>query len=179
MSATTDSAVATKARELVAAPIPGAPVATQTAVAAKEPGLTVLLDYQNQSLVLSISLLVFGLAVIVAALWRVDRTRLTENGALRLVGATAVVIMAVFLCTAGFTLEQITPAIGLLGTMGGYVLGRSEKGSNGDVPAEPDGKHNAQRQDAIDAENQRKAAELAASAAAAAAAAGAGSGKTD
>jgi hypothetical protein len=97
---------------------------------------------------LSITLLAFGLAVIVAALWRVDRNRLTENGALRLVGATVVVVMAVFLCTAGFTLEQITPAIGLLGTMGGYVLGRSERGSNGDLPPDPDGKLGVQAQSA-------------------------------
>lgn len=144
MSTPTESPAVTKARELVAAPIPGKPVTTQTTEVPKEPGLTVLLDSQNQSVLLSITLLLFGLAVIVAALWRVDRKRLTENGALRLVGATVVVVMAVFLCTAGFTLEQITPAIGLLGTMGGYVLGRSERGSNGDSPLDSDIKDGVQ-----------------------------------
>lgn len=157
MSAPTESSAVTKARELVAAPIPGKPVTTQTTQVPKEPGLTVLLDSQNQSVLLSITLLAFGLAV-VAALWRVDRKRLTENGALRLVGATVVVVMAVFLCTAGFTLEQITPAIGLLGTMGGYVLGRSERGSNGDLPPDPDGKAGAQAQSASAAGNSNNSA---------------------
>lgn len=162
MSTPTESPAVTKARELVAAPIPGKPVTTQTTEVTKEPGLTVLLDSQNQSVLLSITLLVFGLAVIVAALWRVDRKRLTENGALRLVGATVVVVMAVFLCTAGFTLEQITPAIGLLGTMGGYVLGRSERGSNGDLPLESDSNHGVQDQKLSAAEKDRMATELAA-----------------
>lgn len=110
-------------------------MAAHTAEIPNEPNLTVLLESQNQSLVLSISLLAFGVFVIVAALWRVDRAHLTEAGALRLVGATVVVVMAVFLCTAGFTLEQITPAIGLLGTMGGYLLGRSERDSGDKAPA--------------------------------------------
>ena len=129
MSADAQSEAVAKARELLDAPIAAAPSAQIQQVVAQSPppGFQTLLDTQNQSLTLSIALLAFGLLVIVAALWRVQRAQLTETGALRLVGATVVVVMAVFLCTAGFTLEQITPAIGLLGTMGGYVLGRSER----------------------------------------------------
>jgi hypothetical protein len=135
VSTTSESAAVTRARELLAAPMPDKSLVAQTAAIPKEPNFNVLLESQNQSLVLSISLLAFGVFVIVAALWRVDRAHLTEAGALRLVGATVVVVMAVFLCTAGFTLEQITPAIGLLGTMGGYLLGRSEKDSANEPPA--------------------------------------------
>lgn len=129
MSAVAQSEAVVQARELLEAPIASAPSAQIQQVVAQNspPGYQLLLDSQNQSLTLSIALLLFGVLVIAAALWRVERAQLTETGALRLVGATVVVVMAVFLCTAGFTLEQITPAIGLLGTMGGYVLGRSER----------------------------------------------------
>jgi hypothetical protein len=129
MSTDNPSAAAAKARELLDMPIANAPSAPIQEVATQNPapGYQLLLDSQNQSLTLSMALLLFGVLVIAAALWRIQRAQLTETGALRLVGATVVVVMAVFLCTAGFTLEQITPAIGLLGTMGGYVLGRSER----------------------------------------------------
>jgi len=145
MSTDNPSAAAAKARELMDAPIANAPSGQAPEVAAQSaaPSYQLLLDSQNQSLTLSMALLLFGAMVIAAALWRIERAHLTETGALRLVGATVVVVMAVFLCTAGFTLEQITPAIGLLGTMGGYVLGRSERenspsgGSGGTGPTSP------------------------------------------
>jgi hypothetical protein len=114
------------AKRLVQKEVPTGIATTETRPAESSPVITAIDRLQAESAYLSIALLVFGLLAMSVALFRVQQSALTESGALRIVGATAVVVMAAFLCTAGYTLEQITPAIGLLGTMGGYLLGRSE-----------------------------------------------------
>jgi hypothetical protein len=54
---------------------------------------------------------------------------------LRLFTVPMVIVAAVFLVVTGFSNEQITPVIGLLGTLAGYVLGvQSQKGPTGGSP---------------------------------------------
>lgn len=76
---------------------------------------------------LSLGVLVFGLIIIgleVGVLffqkqgWGINSTRL--------VGLTLVVICGVFLITAGYSERQIAPMIGLLGTIIGYLLGKTD-----------------------------------------------------
>lgn len=43
----------------------------------------------------------------------------------QVVGITFLVTAGVFLITAGYSREQISPMIGLLGTIAGYLLGRA------------------------------------------------------
>ena len=49
------------------------------------------------------------------------------NMILRPFGTILIIVAAVFLVVAGYTEEQIAPVIGLLGTIAGYILGRSDR----------------------------------------------------
>ena len=44
---------------------------------------------------------------------------------IRLLAVTLIVISTLFIITAGFDSEQIAPAMGLFGTIAGYILGRA------------------------------------------------------
>ncbi len=76
---------------------------------------------------LSWGILLFGLVVLSLEVfvllkqkqgWGVNSTRI--------VGLTLVVVSGVFLITAGYSESQIAPMIGLLGTIVGYLLGKSD-----------------------------------------------------
>jgi hypothetical protein len=76
---------------------------------------------------LSIAVLIFGLVIIgmqcgilykSGKVWGMNSTRS--------VGITLVIISGLFLITAGYSQEQISPMIGLLGTIAGYLLGKTE-----------------------------------------------------
>ena len=77
---------------------------------------------------LTVSVLVFGILVIVTMAVLVLRKSQTGE-ILRLFTVPMVIVAAVFLVVTGFSNEQITPVIGLLGTLAGYILGvQSQKG---------------------------------------------------
>jgi hypothetical protein len=73
-------------------------------------------------------ILVFGLIVIgissSLALKRIDKETI-----LKVVVIPMAVMLAVFLVVAGYSDSQIAPAMGLLGTIVGYVLGARGKGA--------------------------------------------------
>lgn len=76
-------------------------------------------------LIFGLSVLVFGLLtlVIVAALLRVATP---PSIVLRNLTIPLIVTASVFLVTVGWSKEQISPVIGLFGTIAGYILGRTE-----------------------------------------------------
>jgi len=79
-------------------------------------------------LYLSLGVLVFGLLILggqMAIMLKVGKG--WGPNSIRISGLTLVVISGVFLITAGYSQEQIAPMIGLLGTIAGYLLGKSEK----------------------------------------------------
>jgi len=87
-------------------------------------------------LVLSGIIVLFGLALLgLQALIILRAGKGWTDAATRTFGLTLVVISGVFLCTAGFSTEQITPMISLLGTVAGFLLGRSAQ-SGPQAPAE-------------------------------------------
>jgi hypothetical protein len=55
--------------------------------------------------------------------------------ATRTFGLTLIIIAGVYLCTAGYTTEQITPMTSLLGTIAGFLLGRQSQARNSSPPA--------------------------------------------
>ena len=60
---------------------------------------------------------------------------------LRTYGTVLVLILAVILIVAGYSNDQITPVIGLLGTIVGYLLGKesaSERASKEPPSGKPD-----------------------------------------
>ena len=71
---------------------------------------------------LTISVLAFGLIVIIIMAVLVLQKSQTGD-VLRLFTVPMVIVAAVFLVVTGFSNSQITPVIGLLGTLAGYVLG--------------------------------------------------------
>jgi hypothetical protein len=73
---------------------------------------------------LSLEVLLFG--VVVALLeYVILRTRsVSAEDTLRVYAVTLIIVGTLFAITAGFDSTQIAPAMGLFGTIAGYVLGR-------------------------------------------------------
>lgn len=79
-------------------------------------------------LYLSLAVLLFGLIIMglqIALMFKVGKGWWPNS--IRVSGLTLVIISGVFLITAGYSQDQIAPMIGLLGTIAGYLLGKSEK----------------------------------------------------
>ena len=98
----------------------------------------------TSAMTISSVVLAFGLIVVCLATYLI---RVGKEGEviLRVFGTTLVVVLAVFLVVAGYSDTQIAPVIGLLGTIAGYLLGRTprnagtpdkeaEKDSEGEKP---------------------------------------------
>lgn len=60
----------------------------------------------------------------------------TAEQAIRLFTVVLIINSAVFFIVAGYSSQQIAPAFGLLGTMAGYVLGKSQENSKSQGPGE-------------------------------------------
>ena len=77
---------------------------------------------------LPLGVLIFG-AIIIGSeiLVMIKRERGWGAQSSRIVGITLVVIAAMFLVTTSIGQDRIAPAIGLLGTVAGYLLGKNDK----------------------------------------------------
>ena len=73
---------------------------------------------------ISASILLFGLLVMMLATWAL-RHGIAAGLVLRLFGMLTIIVLAVFLVVAGYDSQQIAPVTGLLGTLAGYLVGRS------------------------------------------------------
>lgn len=73
------------------------------------------------------AVLLFGFAMAMVATHLIRAKTLPASEAIRLVALILIVTGTLFLVTAGYSAEQIAPALGLLGTVAGYLLGRSER----------------------------------------------------
>jgi len=85
---------------------------------------------------LTTSVLVFGLLVIFTMAILVLNNSPTGD-ILRLFTVPMVIVAAVFLVVTGFSDRQITPVIGLLGTLAGYVLGVQSQKAGSQTPPAP------------------------------------------
>ncbi|MEO3404944.1 hypothetical protein AAFN85_13645 [Mucilaginibacter sp. CAU 1740] len=74
---------------------------------------------------LSVSILIFGLFVIFVELYLIKTNRISQDRAVKFIIITLVIISTIYLITAGYNNNQIAPATGLLGTIAGYLLGRT------------------------------------------------------
>jgi len=81
------------------------------------------------AMTISSCVLIFGLVVMVLATALLYKGKKADD-ILKLFGTIIIVISAIFLVVAGYTDTQIAPVIGLLGTIAGYLLGRSENEKN-------------------------------------------------
>jgi hypothetical protein len=75
---------------------------------------------------LSIGVLVFGVLLIgLQVLVILKMAKGWETHSIRMVGLTLVIVAGLFLITAGYSQDQIAPMVGLLGTIAGYLLGKT------------------------------------------------------
>lgn len=79
----------------------------------------------ENAMTISTVVLVFGLVTIGIAAWLILR-RIPHNAVLRVLGTVLILVFAVFLVVAGYSDKQIASVLGLLGTVAGYLLGKSE-----------------------------------------------------
>jgi hypothetical protein len=99
----------TTALEVAATPTP----------AAKTPWWTA-----DSAMTISACVLVFGLCVMLMSARALLRG-IPAAAVLRLFGMLTIIVMSVFLIVAGYNTEQVAPVVGLLGTLAGYLVGRS------------------------------------------------------
>jgi hypothetical protein len=79
----------------------------------------------DASVVRTILVIIFGLAIVVAFIWGLKLLRDEQHNAfIRALVVIVIVIGSLILVTAGFTSQQIAPVFGLFGTIVGYMLGR-------------------------------------------------------
>jgi hypothetical protein len=98
------------------------PPPTQAELAAAPTGGKLILS--EYEFWLSAEVLVFGFAVLVAEFLLLRRAKITAEEALRVYAVSLIIIGTLFAITAGFDSNQIAPAMGLFGTIAGYLLGK-------------------------------------------------------
>jgi hypothetical protein len=79
---------------------------------------------------LSAEILLFGLGVIVIEFLLLRKGQVTAEEALRVYAVTLIIVGTLFAITAGFDSIQIAPAMGLFGTIAGYLLGKRAAASS-------------------------------------------------
>jgi len=79
----------------------------------------------TRDFMLAIALLVFGLAVLLVQFLQLrNSAELTADAVMRQTVVTLIVIGTLLMIALGLSSEQIAPALGLFGTIAGYLLGR-------------------------------------------------------
>ena len=82
----------------------------------------------SQEVWLSLGVLFFGMVVVLAQAFIINRRQEPLSQSLKYLSVSLIIVGALFLVTAGYGNSQIAPIIGLLGTVAGYLLGRTQSG---------------------------------------------------
>lgn len=80
---------------------------------------------------LSLSVLCFGLITLAIEITVIKSGAFKPDDSIKLLAVTLIVISTLFIITAGFDSEQIAPAMGLFGTVAGYMLGKATPNKEG------------------------------------------------
>ncbi len=85
-------------------------------------------DWTNVEIYLSVAVLGFALVVLVLQTVLITRAQPSwhPKSTLRMMGLTLIISAGLFLVTAGYSADQVSPVMGLLGTIAGYLLGAGE-----------------------------------------------------
>ena len=75
---------------------------------------------------LSMFVLLFGFVIVTLEMILVRLNKLESDDAIKFILITLIVTSTLFLITAGYSNNQIAPAMGLLGTIAGYLLGKQK-----------------------------------------------------
>lgn len=79
----------------------------------------------QNAMTMSTVVLVFGIVVIAICAALMRGSRPSAEAVLRVFGTVLIIVGALFLVVAGYTDKQMAPVMGLLGTLAGYLLGKS------------------------------------------------------
>lgn len=74
---------------------------------------------------LSVMVLGFTLIMMIGQVWLIRSKLLNPDMSYRAILVTIIIGSTLFLITAGYSNDQIAPAMGLFGTIAGYLLGRN------------------------------------------------------
>lgn len=74
---------------------------------------------------LSLLILLFGVVVVSVQFALLRKRAFDGNDILKVFGVTLIIVGTLFLIAAGFGDKQIAPAMGLFGTLAGYLLGKA------------------------------------------------------
>ena len=77
----------------------------------------------SNAMTISTVTLAFGMLTLCLATYLLVRLGADSRAVLKVFGLILIVTMSAFLMVAGYSDEQLTPIIGLLGTLAGYLLG--------------------------------------------------------
>lgn len=88
-------------------------------------------NWTTIEIVLSVAILIFALLVLLiqAYLVRKATAALSARSIVRMNGLTLIITAGLLLVTAGYSADQVSPVMGLLGTIAGYLLGSGEEGA--------------------------------------------------
>jgi len=73
---------------------------------------------------LSLIVLGFGLLVLLFEMILIRNRKISPEDTIKFIVITLIITSTLFLITAGYSNDQIAPAVGLLGTIAGYLLGK-------------------------------------------------------
>lgn len=79
----------------------------------------------QNAMTMSAVVLLFGVLVIAICAALMRDSRPSAEAVLRVFGTVLIIVGALFLVVAGYTDKQMAPVMGLLGTLAGYLLGKS------------------------------------------------------
>jgi hypothetical protein len=88
----------------------------------------------TNAMTMSSIVLVFGFLTLALAAAVLSRGYSWE-AVLKTLGTVLIIILTVFLIVAGYDDKQIAPAVGLLGTIAGYLLGKEPGDRGAKIPA--------------------------------------------
>lgn len=81
---------------------------------------------QSPPFILTVALLIFAFAIFVLYYFLFIRKEISSYQITRMSLITLIIVATLILIITGYDSEQIAPAIGLLGTIAGYLLGKSQ-----------------------------------------------------
>ncbi|WP_421672315.1 hypothetical protein [Raoultella terrigena] len=86
----------------------------------------------SEEILQSLTFIGFGIIVLLIEFILLWRANATSEQILKVIGVTLIIIGALLSISSGFNTQQIATAMGLFGTLAGYLLGKNENNNNGE-----------------------------------------------
>ncbi|MDQ6903350.1 MAG: hypothetical protein M3139_10105 [Bacteroidota bacterium] len=85
------------------------------------------LFHTSKENLLGVLLLIILVVTVMLEIKLIKERKMKDDDALKLIIVTLIVFGSIFLVVSGYLDSQLAPAFGLLGTISGYLLGKSDK----------------------------------------------------